>query len=164
MWDEVKNGLLKCPRTYLPALFNLLVERCIQENIFKPGGIRRIVESIEALHGPDTSQPTYPEQATFIGFVWGCPTCGESKPKNRVSSVKGVWTCNLCGKPIRAMSIYREHFERATITPALIQCAKVLRQWHGGECFDIYYQNSPEMKAVREELSYEEFIKAGGSK
>jgi len=39
---------------------------------------------------------------------------------------------------------------------ALKQCVAVLRQWHGEEVFDIYYNHAPEMQAVREALPYEQ--------
>lgn len=32
---------------------------------------------------------------------------------------------------------------QSNLTMALIKCAKVLRQWHGEEAFDIYYKHSP---------------------
>ena len=41
---------------------------------------------------------------------------------------------------------------------ALSQCIKLLRQWHGIECFDIYYKKSPEMKLIRELISYDDFL------
>jgi len=35
---------------------------------------------------------------------------------------------------------------------ALLQAVKVIKQWHGDEVFDIYYNHSPEMKMIREAL------------
>ena len=55
-------------------------------------------------------------------------------------------------------SINRE----ASLTAALIQCAKVARSWHGKVAFDIYYQHAPEMKMVRDEVPYDQFIAAAG--
>ena len=35
---------------------------------------------------------------------------------------------------------------------ALKQCIKVLREWHGHDAFEIYYDHSPEMRLVRKVL------------
>jgi len=35
---------------------------------------------------------------------------------------------------------------------ALKQCIKVLREWHGHDAFEIYYDHSPEMRLVRNVL------------
>ena len=41
---------------------------------------------------------------------------------------------------------------------ALKQCVAVLRQWHGEEVFDIYYNHAPEMRLVREAMPYEQAV------
>jgi len=35
---------------------------------------------------------------------------------------------------------------------ALKQCVNVLKQWHGDDAFDIYFNHSPEMALIREAL------------
>jgi hypothetical protein len=35
---------------------------------------------------------------------------------------------------------------------ALQKSVEVIRQWHGNEVFDIYYNNAPEMKPIREAI------------
>lgn len=35
---------------------------------------------------------------------------------------------------------------------ALIDSVRVMRQWHGKEAFDIYFNHAPEMKSVRDTL------------
>lgn len=42
--------------------------------------------------------------------------------------------------------------EKPTYRAALEQCICVLRQWHGPEAFEIYYDRSPEMALVRAKL------------
>ena len=36
---------------------------------------------------------------------------------------------------------------------ALNQAVLIIKQWHGKECFDIYFNNAPEMKPIRSILN-----------
>lgn len=49
-----------------------------------------------------------------------------------------------------ALSMVAEEYQESI--RALKQCINVLRQWHGPEAFEIYYDHSPEMALVREVL------------
>lgn len=35
---------------------------------------------------------------------------------------------------------------------ALEQCVRVVKMWHGDDCFDLYFNHSPEMKPIRDIL------------
>ena len=35
---------------------------------------------------------------------------------------------------------------------ALEQCVRVVKQWHGDDAFDLYFNHSPEMKLIRDVL------------
>lgn len=42
---------------------------------------------------------------------------------------------------------------------ALLQAVKVIKQWHGEEVFEIYYNNAPEMGLIRNQLGSYDSIK-----
>lgn len=48
MWKKAIDILNKVPVTYLPALLQLLIKRCINEKIFNDGMISDFVAKIEA--------------------------------------------------------------------------------------------------------------------
>jgi len=51
------------------------------------------------------------------------------------------------------MDAYKEAVEQnLKLRKALEQCVRVVRQWHGDDVFDIYFNHSPEMKLVRDVL------------
>lgn len=78
--------------------------------------------------------------------------------------------CVYCGHrygpsdqvPATMAEVLKEHVEKCPEHPmaqqrkALVQCALVLRQWHGPVVFDIYYKHSPELRLVRETVPWEE--------
>lgn len=43
--------------------------------------------------------------------------------------------------------------ENKELIKVLKQSVAVIQQWHGGECFDIYYNNAPEMHQIKSILS-----------
>jgi hypothetical protein len=163
MWEKLKDGILKCPITYLPALFQVLVIRCLMESVFVKDGMEKVIVAAKNLLSDNKTPITYPEKASFVGFVWVCPHCAETVPKRGTEYDNGKWICARCRMGVVPVAVYREHIENPKAIPALVQCAKVLRQWHGKEVFDIYYQHAPEMAVVRDELPYEDFIGAAGT-
>lgn len=46
--------------------------------------------------------------------------------------------------------------ENERLREALIAAIRVCRDWHGPEAFDIYYNHSPEMRAVRDVVQWDE--------
>lgn len=52
----------------------------------------------------------------------------------------------------RAIEVGLSKIKRNKLEEALKQCIKVLRDWHGHEAFETYYNNAPEMKLIREAL------------
>ena len=49
----------------------------------------------------------------------------------------------------------------ADLRLALQQCVAVVEMWHGGEAFDLYFNNSPEMQVIRNVLGPMEESKNG---
>jgi len=48
MFYRMQKDIETCPTTFLPALFLILVERCANEDVFRPGGMVRQIEKAYA--------------------------------------------------------------------------------------------------------------------
>ena len=53
MFDVIKNLLEKCPMTFLPALFLVLVERCIKEEVFTDTGMERQIKRLREIRAAE---------------------------------------------------------------------------------------------------------------
>lgn len=93
---------------------------------------------------------------------------GYASPENRETSTLAVWkkevldagfgsvVCKISPeKTMDETDKANAHLIAAApeLLEALIKSIRVIKQWHGADVFDIYYNNAPEMKPIREAIA-----------
>ena len=62
MFDRMQKDIETCPTTFLPALFLILVERCVNEDVFRPGGMVRQIEKAYAARASKIKESLLPAE------------------------------------------------------------------------------------------------------